>query len=62
MAELERFAPGHPRIWMVLSHEFEPAAGIDTAAPVRDWLSRHGYAASQRQFRHIRLLLYQRRV
>jgi mannosyltransferase len=61
MAELERFAASHPRIWLVLSHEFEPAEGIDTAAPVRDWLSRHGYAASQRQFRYVRVLLYQRR-
>ena len=68
MAELERFAASHPRVWLVLSHEFDAMVGgatsevIDTSAPVRDWLTRHGYAASQRQFRFVGVLLYQRRA
>ena len=67
LSDLDRFAAGHPRIWLVLSHEFDGGAGgpraepVDTSAPVRDWLTRHGYSASQRQFRFVRVLLYQRR-
>jgi mannosyltransferase len=59
ISALEDFAPGHARIWLVLSHEFDPVRG-DTAAPVRDWLSRHSYAATQRQLRSVRVILYQR--
>ena len=58
---LEPFAERHRRIWLVLSHEFDATIGGDTAEPVRDWLTRHGYAASQRQYRSVRVLLYQRR-
>lgn len=60
-AGLEPFSAGHLRIWLVLSHEFDAVQGGDTAAPVRDWLTRRGYAASQRQFKGVRVLLYQRR-
>jgi len=60
LASLEPFSVGHQRIWLVLSHEFDAGIGGDTAAPVRDWLTRHGYGATQRQFRFVRVLLYQR--
>lgn len=58
---LEPFAASHPRIWLVLSHEYDSVVGGDVAEPVRDWLTRHGYAARQRQFRSVRVLLYERR-
>ena len=60
-ANLREFAATHPRIWLVLWDEFDPTTGADTAAPVRDWLTRNGYAATQRQFRGLRVLFYERR-
>jgi len=60
MAELERFAATHPRIWLVLNRVWDRATDVDTAAPVRGWLSRHGYGAKQREFPGARLLLYER--
>lgn len=64
-AELDQFGASHPRIWLVLSHEFdafvEQDEGGDTAAWVRDRLTRTGYAARQRIFPGIRVLLYERR-
>jgi mannosyltransferase len=62
MDGLERFAAGHPRIWLVLSHEFDAVEGGDTSAPVREWLTRHGYGATPRQLSSVRVLLYQRRT
>jgi mannosyltransferase len=61
LSDLEGFSAGHPRIWLILSHEFDSVVGGDTAEPVRNWLTRHGYAATQRQLKGVRVLLYQRR-
>jgi mannosyltransferase len=60
--ELAAFASRHPRIWVVLSHEFDALHGGDTSATTRDWLTRRGYAARQRTFQGIRVLLYERRA
>jgi hypothetical protein len=64
-ADLDRFAAGHPRIWMILSDEFDPElardAGGDTSAWVKARLTRTGYGARQRTFQEIRLLLYEKR-
>jgi hypothetical protein len=60
LAGLERFAATHQRIWLVLSHERRRAEGTDASAPVRDWLTTHGFTASQQGFRHVRVELYQR--
>jgi mannosyltransferase len=59
---LEPFAEAHRRVWLVLSHEFDGRTGSDGSAPVRDWLSRHGYAATPRQLDGVRVLLYRHRV
>jgi mannosyltransferase len=59
---LDDFAAIHSRIWVVLSHQFSvlaPGDG-DTSTPVRDWLVRHGYAARQRQYQDVRVILYKR--
>ena len=61
LRDLETFSAGHRRIWLILSHEFDSVLGGDTAEPVRNWLTRHGYGATQRQFKGVRVLLYQRR-
>jgi mannosyltransferase len=62
MNALPRFASGHPRIWLVLSHEFDAVLNADTAAPVRDWLVRNGYGiAQQRQLKSVRIQFFQRR-
>lgn len=60
MAALGPFAATHPRIWLVLSHEFTGPTGADTAEPVRSWLNRRGYGATQRQYRSVRVMLYRR--
>ncbi len=57
---LPQFTAQHSRIWLVLSHEFDATFGGDTSASIRDWLTRNGYAARQRTFQGIRVLLYQR--
>jgi uncharacterized membrane protein len=62
MDGLRDFASGHPRIWLVLSHEFDSVYDGDVAEPVRDWLTRRGYAATQRPMRGVRVILYQRRA
>lgn len=61
-ARLPDFAARHPRIWLVLSHEFDSTFDGDTSQAVRDWLTRRGYAARQRSFQNVRVLLYERRV
>ena len=65
-AELDRFAARHPRIWLILSDEFDPElaqdAGGDTSAWVKQRLTRTGYAARQRAFHEVRLLLYEKRT
>lgn len=54
--------PCHPRVWMVLSHEFDAVVGGDVSMPVRDWLTRHGYGVAEpRQYRYVRVLEYRRR-
>ncbi|MFN8522055.1 MAG: glycosyltransferase family 39 protein [Chloroflexota bacterium] len=58
---LADFAASHSRVWLVLSHEFDAVFDGDTSASVRDWLTRRGYAARQRTFQGIRVLLYERR-
>jgi hypothetical protein len=58
---LPEFSSRHPRIWLVLSHEFDSTFDGDTSEAVRTWLSRRGYAARQRAFQNIRVLLYERR-
>jgi hypothetical protein len=59
MQELEPYSRAHPRIWLVLSHETESIGGANLAAPVRNWLARHGYSVvQQRQYQRVRLLLY----
>jgi mannosyltransferase len=60
-AELAEFAAGHPRIWLVLSHEFDSTFDGDTSEWVRSWLTRRGYSARQRSFQNVRVLLYERR-
>lgn len=60
MGQLPDFAARHARIWLVLSHEFDAVVGGDTAEAVRNWLTRNGYAAKQRQYRSVRVILYQR--
>jgi mannosyltransferase len=60
-SRLPEFSARHPRIWLVLSHEFDSTFDGDTSAAVRDWLSRRGYTARQRTFQNIRVLLYERR-
>lgn len=60
LTALQPFAAAHPRIWLVLSHEFTGLTGADTAEPVRSWLTRRGYVASQRQYRSVRVMLYRR--
>lgn len=58
---LPEFTAKHSRIWLVLSHEFDSSFNGDTSEAVRIWLSRRGYAARQRPFQNIRVLLYERR-
>jgi len=58
---LPDFAANHRRIWLVLSHEFDATFDGDTSEGVRSWLSRRGYAARQRSFQNVRVLLYERR-
>ena len=64
-ADLDRFSARHQRIWLVLSHEFdayeEQDERGDTSSWVRDRLTRNGFAARQRIFPAIRILLYERR-
>jgi uncharacterized membrane protein len=59
--DLEAFADTHNRIWLVLSHEFDSVADGDMSEPARDWLTRHGYGATQKQFKGVRILRYDRR-
>jgi len=61
-AQLPEFAARHPRIWLVLSHEFDSTFDGDTSETVRNWLSRRGYAVRQRPFQNVRVLLYERRT
>lgn len=64
-ADLDRFSTTHPRIWLVLSHEFDAFEADnergDTSTWVRDRLTRSGYGARQRIFPGVRVLLYERR-
>ncbi len=60
-AQLPEFAARHQRIWLVLSHEFDSTFDGDTSESVRTWLTRRGYAARQRPFQNVRVLLYERR-
>ena len=60
-AQLPEFATRHPRIWLVMSHEFDSTFDGDTAESVRTWLTRNGYGARQRPFTNVRVLLYERR-
>ena len=59
-AQLPEFADQHRRIWLVLSHEFDSTFDGDTSESVRTWLTRRGYAARQRSFTNVRVLLYER--
>jgi hypothetical protein len=61
-SRLPEFAARHPRIWVVLSHEFDSTFDGDTSEALRTWLTRRGYAARLRSFQNIRVLLYERRV
>jgi 4-amino-4-deoxy-L-arabinose transferase-like glycosyltransferase len=61
-SRLPEFAARHPRIWVVLSHEFDSTFDGDTSEALRAWLSRRGYAARLRSFQNIRVLLYERRA
>ena len=61
VARLPEFAATHPRIWVVLSHEFDSTFGGDTSESMRSWLTRRGYGARQRSFQNVRVLLYERR-
>ena len=58
---LPDFSTRHPRIWLVLSHEFDSTFDGDTSEAVRSWLSRRGYGARQRSFQNVRVMLYERR-
>jgi hypothetical protein len=58
---LPDFSARHPRIWLVVSHEFDSTFDGDTSEAVRTWLSRRGYSARQRSFQNVRVLLYERR-
>ena len=60
-AQVPDFAARHPRIWFVLSHEFDSTFDGDTSEAVRSWLTRNGYGARQRSFQNVRVLLYERR-
>jgi hypothetical protein len=60
-SRLPAFTARHQRIWLVLSHEFDSTFDGDTSVAVRDWLIRRGYAAKQRTFQNIRILLYERK-
>jgi hypothetical protein len=60
-SRLPAFTARHPRIWLVLSHEFDSTFDGDTSEAVRSWLSRRGYGARQRSFQNVRVLLYERR-
>jgi mannosyltransferase len=60
-ARLPEFADQHRRIWLVLSHEFDSTFDGDTSESIRTWLTRRGYAARQRSFTNVRILLYERR-
>jgi hypothetical protein len=57
---LPEFANQHRRIWLVLSHEFDSTFDGDTSEWIRTWLTRRGYAARQRSFTNVRVLLYER--
>ena len=59
-ARLPEFANQHRRIWLVLSHEFDSTFDGDTSESIRTWLTRRGYAARQRSFTNVRILLYER--
>jgi hypothetical protein len=59
-AQIPAFAAGHPRIWLIISHEFDSTFGGDTSEFVRTLLTRRGYAARQRTFQNVRVLLYER--
>jgi mannosyltransferase len=59
---LERFAASHPRIWLVLSHQFDFAARADLAAPVDRWLASNGYRATERKYTGLQIRLYQRQT
>jgi hypothetical protein len=59
--QLPDFSARHRRIWLVLSHEFDSTVDGDTSEAVRSWLTRRGYAARQRPFQNIRVILYERR-
>ncbi|MCC6177854.1 MAG: glycosyltransferase family 39 protein [Chloroflexi bacterium] len=61
-SRLPEFSARHPRIWLVLSHEYDSTFEGDTSEAVREWLIRRGYAARQRTFQNIRVLLYERRA
>lgn len=56
------FTARHPRVWLVLSHEYDSTFDGDTSEEVRRWFSRRGYSARQRTFQNIRVLLYERRA
>jgi mannosyltransferase len=61
--ELEQFAAGHARIWVVQSHHINRATGQDLALPARDWLSDHGYQANEQVSRRldgVQLRFYER--
>ncbi|MFN8634668.1 MAG: glycosyltransferase family 39 protein [Chloroflexota bacterium] len=60
-SRLPDFTSRHPRIWLVLSHEFDSTFDGDTSEAVKSWLTRRGYAARQRSFQNIRVILYERR-
>jgi mannosyltransferase len=61
-AQFPALAAGHPRIWLVISHEFDSTFGGDTSELVRTVLTRRGYSARQRTFQNVRVLLYERRL
>jgi mannosyltransferase len=58
---LSSFTVDHPRIWLVLSHEMNPATGSNAARPVQLWLTSSGYRSDLESFPGVRLRLYQRR-
>jgi hypothetical protein len=61
-SRLPELTARHRRIWLVLSHEFDSTFDGDTSEAVRTALTRRGYAARQRSFQNIRILLYERRA
>ncbi|MCC7367031.1 MAG: glycosyltransferase family 39 protein [Chloroflexi bacterium] len=60
-SRLPDFTARHPRVWLVLSHEYDSTFDGDTSEAVRNWFSRRGFSARQRTFQNIRIYLYDRR-